>query len=260
MVETYPPHPDQPTEPRYLTEDEAKLVSWLMAERDWHREVAEWQREKERRAAKKKANDRIEREREARRRNVLDDHAQLVESATGFRRASLERHAPRGFGWHLTCSTCVDRDDYDPDQFPCDEYEFARDWRDDHSESGCSDTDGPGFSRGEEVNGLTFSVPLDKLIEIGQDGYADWGYDCYLEDLWATYMHDSRDEAVAAALAHLAAAHGIRPADDDETLAVLRELAESVCEQYPLGHCQDSDDRTTWCLSCRARGLVAGGK
>jgi hypothetical protein len=179
MVETFPPHSDQPIEPRALTNEETDLVLWLIAERGW-------QSEELGRIAARELRDRKKNEAEAAKRKTLDAHSALVESASGFRRAVLEKHGPYAPWAHddlVLCFVCGDNQgSFD---FPCDEYEFARDWRDDHSGSDCSDT-------------------------------------C--------------------------------------TLAVLKELAEFVCEQCPVGHCQDSDDRTTWCLSCRARGLVAGGK
>lgn len=129
MVERFESHSDQPTEARPLTQDEAALVSWLIAERDWHREVAAWQRNEERLAASRERDRQLRAARDAKNRKTLDEHARLVESASGFRRAALERHAPQPSSWWPHCPTCPGYDG-DPESFPCDEYDFARDWRD----------------------------------------------------------------------------------------------------------------------------------
>lgn len=115
-----------------MAAEETDLVLWLVAERAWHQKVAGWQRDEELRAVQREREKRQQAERDAKNQKTLDDHARLVDSVTGFRRASLARHGPvrrTWLSWPI-CAGCSDDYEGDRETFPCDEYDFARDWSD----------------------------------------------------------------------------------------------------------------------------------
>lgn len=113
-----------------VTEEQAALVQWLNAENAWHCQV----KEQERQSIEQRRKTAEQRLAANRRLHVKKMHNALVNRASGFRRDVLMRHAPSNHfrGGPLKCKTCYTRD-YEPEriEFPCGEYQFARDWVED---------------------------------------------------------------------------------------------------------------------------------
>lgn len=112
------------------TPEQAALVAWLQAEDNWKADAARRERQ---RAAELKQQREAQEQIEKMHRS-LAEHEILLASATGFQRAMLERHAPTESyldykTGKLSCRTCTDRE-WEPESldFPCDEYEFTRDY------------------------------------------------------------------------------------------------------------------------------------
>lgn len=111
------------------TPEQAALVTWLRAEEAWRR-TQHWEdRERERKLKEKQEKAELK----LKVKRAESQHKALLEQATGFRRAVLERHAPQEpyrYDRGLVCSYCDDGARYEPDwlPFPCVEYQFAREW------------------------------------------------------------------------------------------------------------------------------------
>lgn len=126
----FPASDDGPKTARMCTPEEADLLHWLYAEREWHSE----QRPAKRRADMRAEEKRLHAQAVASFDALRAAHTQLVEQATGLRRHLLEEHEPhfdrsyRGKPISV-CHICYGGD-YEVD-FPCEIYELARDWSDD---------------------------------------------------------------------------------------------------------------------------------
>lgn len=125
----FPPSDDGPKTARMCTPEEADLLHWLLAEREWHSEQCKAKRQAELRAEEKQLHAQAVASFDA----LRAAHTLLVEQAAGLRRHLLEEHEPnfdrsyRGKPISV-CHTCYGGD-YDVN-FPCDVYVLARDWED----------------------------------------------------------------------------------------------------------------------------------
>lgn len=61
------------------------------------------------------------------------------------------------------------------------------------------------------ANEPMFTIPLSKLVDVGQDGHLDWGFDCLCDNHWGYWPDSSREEAVQRAIEHLAKVHDMHP-------------------------------------------------
>lgn len=125
----FPPSNDGPKTARMCTPEEADLLHWLQAEREWH-----WgQHEAKRKEEARREEEVLHAQAVASFAALLTAHTASVESTTGLRRHLLTAHRPRFDRSYrgkaiVTCRTCYGGD-YDVD-FPCDIYVLARDWED----------------------------------------------------------------------------------------------------------------------------------
>ena len=125
---SFPGAPGQPTTPRMLTAGEANVLWRLNAEREWHQEKRQAQAEH----ARGHEAALLEIAARAEFKKVEADHEALVVRATGLRQALLSRHEPvfdrsyKGLAM-VECRVCYVGQDHNMD-FPCDDYELARDW------------------------------------------------------------------------------------------------------------------------------------
>lgn len=127
MGMSFPAAEGQPTTPRMLTADEANVLWWLQAEREWHREQDYLRVRAELDKAAQEEQDRLDAERREEWRLIQIAHAALVRGTSGLRRAVLEQHAPHDGYRFPTCSDC-DGGAYEEVRFPCPTYTLARDW------------------------------------------------------------------------------------------------------------------------------------
>jgi len=120
----FPASEHSPKTARECTHEEAQLLHWLLAEREWRVEEARktlWAAE----GAQRQAELDLKRQRNG---VTLAIHQAVVGSASGLRRAILELHHPvRDDPDEPDCKECSD--DYGI-PFPCDTYVLARDWED----------------------------------------------------------------------------------------------------------------------------------
>ena len=132
MGMSFPAAEGQPTTPRMLTAEETQVLLWLHAEREWQAE--QWRAQAGRNRDRKEAQ--LEVSARAEYRRIVADHATLIAGATGLRRALLVRHEPvfdrrfdRSYEGRavVECRVCYAGQDHNHD-FPCDDYELARDW------------------------------------------------------------------------------------------------------------------------------------
>jgi hypothetical protein len=108
----FPPSDDGPKTARMCTPEEADLLHWLLAERDWKGGQAELKYMQDAREAQRQKHD-----------WAATEHNRVLAGATGLRHVLLELHRPHVDEYDFEDAKC-----WECGYFTCKTYALARDW------------------------------------------------------------------------------------------------------------------------------------